>query len=88
MVTTRMHALAQSVGRFSRMSVDDMSMNERSAVLQKKKEEVNFHNSFSILPNQVMYLMGTHISHRDRLFQAADTVKWCHISPMIMRRCG
>ena len=28
-----------------------------------------------------MYLMGTHISHR--LVQAADTVKWCHISPVI-----
>ena len=29
----------------------------------------------------VYYLMGTYISHR--LVQAVDTVKWCHIRPVI-----
>ena len=32
--------------------------------MAKKKKEVNFLKSFCTLPNQVMHLTGTHISHR------------------------
>ena len=42
----------------------------------KKRWEDNFLNTFCTLPDQVMYLMGIHISHRP--VQAADTVKWRH----------